>query len=127
MKDDFQNEFNVLNRIYSLFTDIEKKEKYDKESKVDEPEFSTIEQKWLQHLKPVHSEDLLAAKARYVGSKDEENDIIRLMKNGNGSMTHLFNYLPFMRFEDESRIVAIVKRLMQEDKIDKKTIRKINK
>lgn len=77
----------------------------------------TIAAKWEQHLKAVTNKDIEEASKRYKNSAAEEEDIIRELTFGNGSMTHLLNSLPFMRAEDESRLLIIIKALKQEGKI----------
>lgn len=40
-------------------------------------------------------------------------------------MTHIYNNVPFMRVEDEARVLEIIKRLISENKIPKLKIKKI--
>lgn len=79
----------------------------------------TIAGQWEQHMKMVTSTDVQEASQSYKGSSAEETDITREFIRGNGSMTHLLNNVAFMRLEDESRMIQIVKRLMESGKISK--------
>lgn len=81
--------------------------------------------KWEQHIRPVTSRDIDDARHNYQGSLNEETDVIREFVIGNGSMTHLFNTIPFMRIEDEPRITHMIKEFIGMGKIKKIPIRKM--
>lgn len=49
---------------------------------------------------------------KYKFSEAEENDIAREFVIGRGSLTHLYNVIPFMRIEDEFRMIEIIKKFI---------------
>lgn len=60
---------------------------------------------------------LTSARKKYVGSKQEECDLIGEFIAGKGSMIHLLNNIPFMRSDDEDRIISVLGRLIKIGKI----------
>lgn len=68
-------------------------------------------------MKVVPDDAFEQAAQEYKNSVKEQEDIIREFVNGNGSMTHLLNHIPFMRTEDQTRIIVIIKELMNTKKI----------
>lgn len=72
---------------------------------------------WERHMKVVADDDFKVAAEEYKNSAKEKEDVIREFVNGNGSMTHLLNQIPFMRAEDEPRIIELIKDLKNENKI----------
>lgn len=81
--------------------------------------------KWDSFVKTVNDDDVEIKRREYQGSVSEENDIIREIQAGKGSITHLFNTIPFMRYEDEERMINIVKECMNAGKVPKMAIRKM--
>lgn len=118
--------FNIVHNAYSILSDPLKKQLYDAGSNVL---FSniTIAARWENYLKPIDVDEIGAARNKYCGSKDEEADLIREFKNGNGSLTHVLNTVPFMRMEDETRIVDLLRDLMAQGKIPKTSIKRLRK
>lgn len=80
---------------------------------------------WEHYLKHVNQEHIYAARNEYQGLEREDRALIREVKIGNGSMTHLLNTIPFMRVEDENRIIESIRELMSSGKIPKLFIKRI--
>lgn len=118
--------FNIVHNAYSILSDPIKKQAYDAGSNVL---FSniTVAARWENYLKPIDDDEIVAAQNEYRGSNEEEADLIREFKNANGSLTHLLNTMPFMRVEDEERIVHLLRDLMAEGKVPKTTIKRLRK
>lgn len=125
-KEEAKAKFNVIHSAYSILSDSAKKEMYDNGSNVVFTK-ATIAARWENFLTEVKATDIEEARKRYQGSETEKSDIIREFVNGNGSITYLFNNLPFMRFEDENRVIEIVRELMDSGKIKKIQIKKMRK
>lgn len=70
-------------------------------------------------MKVVLGTDIKKAAEIYQNSAKEEEDIIREFVVGNGSLTHLLNHIPFMRVEDQPRILLIIEELVKAKKIPK--------
>lgn len=82
---------------------------------------------WEQHLKTVSNDDFERAAQKYKNSAIEKEDIMREIVIGNGSMKHMLNNIPFMRMEDQPRILSIITELIEANKISKNIkIKKIN-
>lgn len=117
--------FAALYLAYSILADPEKKKAYDAGDSNFLSTKTTIAGKWEQYIRTVEVADIESARSKYQGSVAEQNDVMREIVNGNGSMTHLFNTIPFMRFEDERRMIEMVKEFINSGKISKIAIRKM--
>lgn len=125
-KDEASSKFNIVHNAYSVLSDSEKKQLYDNGSDILFTKTS-IAAKWENYLKPLNEVDIDSARKAYQNSESEEIDLIREVVIGNGSLTHLLNTIPFMRVEDENRIIESVVELMSLGKIPKITIKKLPK
>lgn len=121
-----KEKFNIIHNAYSILSDATKKKLYDEGSNVLFTKV-TMAAKWENFLKPVVCNDVDTARNEYQGSLLEKEDIIREFLAGNGSLTHMMNNIPFMRIEDENRIIEIVKDLMDKKKLAKMSIKKLRK
>lgn len=125
-KDDASAKFSILHNAYTILSDPEKKKQYDEGVDVLFVKTSIAAQ-WENFLKPVIQADNDNAKRAYQDSDKEEIDLIREFKLGNGSMTHLLNTIPFMRVEDENRVIESLQQLMLLGKVPKLRIKKTGK
>lgn len=125
-KDESAAKFNIMHNAYTILSDPEKKKQYDEGKDVLFVK-TTIAAQWEAYLKPVNQTDIDDARKRYQGSEHEEIDLIREFNLGNGSMTHLLHSIPFMRIEDENRILESIQELMSLGKIPKMRIKKMAK
>lgn len=118
--------FNIIYAAYTILSDAERRKKYDEGSTVVFAR-ATMTAQWAHYLKPVSSDGFEMARNRYQGSDEEKKDIAREYVVGNGSMTYLLNTIPFMRIEDEPRIIAMIKELIENKSVQKISIKKIAK
>lgn len=118
--------FNIIHNAYAILTDAEKKKQYDNGTDIlfTKP---TMAARWENFMKPVDSNAIEKAKNRYQNSNAEKKDISREFVIGKGSLTHVLNNIPFMRVEDENRVIEIVKNLIDDGKIPKMQIKRIKK
>lgn len=109
--------FNVIHQAYTILTNKEMKERYDAGD--SEVLFSkkTRTGLWERHMKVLADDDIQLAAEKYKNSPEEKEAFIRETIIGNGSMIHLMNHIPFMRVEDQNRILSIIKWAMYEKKI----------
>lgn len=119
--------FAALHLAYSVLADPEKKKAYDAGDSTILISKTTIAGKWEKFIRTIDSADVGCARGKYQGSDEERNDVMREIICGKGSMTHLYNSIPFMRYEDEPRMIEMVKEFTREKKIPKMSIRKIKK
>lgn len=122
-----QEKFTDLHLAYSILADPEKKKVYDAGNSTALFAKTTIAGTWMQYIQTIDSNDIQIARNKYQGSIAEQNDIMREIVIGKGSMVHLMNTIPFMRSEDEMRIIEMIKVFMMKGKIPKITIRKMPK
>lgn len=125
-KEEAACKFNIVHKVYSVLTDPEKKKLYDGGSDILFTK-TTLAARWEFYLKPLNDVDIESARKAYQGSDMEETDLIREFKIGNGSLTHLLNTIPFMRIEDENRIIESINELISLDKVPKIPIKKLPK
>lgn len=116
--------FNILNQAYSILVNPISRKAYDDGGRVLFTN-TNANLKWDSFIKPINNEDIEMKRREYQGSSLEEEEIIREIQIGKGSIIHLFNTIPFMRYEDEARIVDIIKKCMDNGKLPKMPIRKI--
>lgn len=122
-----KEKFTIIQQAYSILVNAESRRMYDNGDTNILFRKPTIVGKWEEYVKVISLSDIENARRNYQGSSREEDDIVREIRIGKGSITHLFNNIPFMRYEDEPRIIEIIKRCMEAGKIPKTIIRKICK
>lgn len=125
-KEEAHEKFNVVHNAYSIICDAAKKELYDSGSDVLFTK-ATVAAKWENYLKPIGIEEIVEARKEYQGSLRETNDLIREFIAGKGSLTHILNNVPFVRIEDEMRIMEILKNLIDRGEIPKIQIKKMRR
>lgn len=124
-KEEAKQKFHFIHDAYSILSDAMKKKAYDDGSDVLFTNSNTS--KWEHFLKEVDATDIETGCAKYQGTLEEKNDLKREFVIGKGSLTHLMNTIPFMRREDEDRIVNIIKTLIDDGQVPKISIKKIRK
>lgn len=120
-----KEKFSILNQAYLILVNPASRKSYDEGDKRVLFSNSSASSKWDSFIKTVNDDDIEIKRRNYQGSSSEENDIIREIQAGKGSITHLFNTIPFMRYEDQDRIINIVKEGMNAGKVPKMAIRKM--
>lgn len=87
----------------------------------------TIAAEWEKYLKTISKEDLNNASESYKSSNEERTEILQEFVKGNGSMIHVFNNVPFVRRNDEARIVKMIQEAFETEEIPQKPIKKLLK
>lgn len=113
------SKFSIIHKAYTILSNSESKFLYDQGKTQSQFSQPTVSARWEQNMKTVRSETVEKVRDDYKNSAAEEENIIKEIIRGKGSLTHLLNHLPFMRVEDEDRIIQIVKRLTDSGKIPK--------
>lgn len=119
--------FNILHQAYSILTNSETKKLYDNGETHILFSKPTVALKWEQYISPLTANAIEGAREKYQGSVTEENDVLREIVIGKGSITHLFHTIPFMRIEDESRIILMINKFIKLGKLQKVPIRKMRR
>lgn len=120
-----REKFHNLYQAYSILVDPDTRQMYDAGATHTLFAKQTIAAKWECYIRTIESVDIDNARNNYQGSDAEIRDVLREIVNGKGSMTHLFNTIPFMRYEDEQRMIDLIKNAIKLGKIPKMSIRKI--
>lgn len=124
-KETAKEKFNILHQAYSVLVNSSTRKIYDDGDQRILFANSNASLKWDSFIKPISDSEIETQRKQYQGSTLEENDIIREIIAGKGSITHLLNTIPYMRVEDEERVTDIVKCCMVVGKVPKMSIRKI--
>lgn len=124
-KEAAKEKFNIVHQAYLVLVNPTTRKAYDENGQSVLYANSTASSKWDSFIKTVDDTEIDTKRRQYQGSELEEIDIIREIQIGKGSVTHLFNTIPFMRYEDEERIIGIIKQCMEAGKIQKMVIRKM--
>lgn len=125
-KSESKEKFNVIHQAYSILSDAERKKAYDDGLDIFFTR-ATVSAQWESHLKIVKSDDFLSARERYQNSENEKKDIVCEIVRGNGSLTHLLHNVPFMRREDEGRIIKLIDQLILDKKLPKMKLKRMQK
>lgn len=123
-KEAAKEKFHELHRAYSILADPETKKVFDSGgslSSFGKP----IAARWEKYIRTIDSTDVSNMRDSYQGSEAEKKAIFREIIIGKGSLTHLFHSVPFMRYEDEPRIIQIIKSGIECGEIPKMVIRKM--
>lgn len=88
---------------------------------------ATVAGRWNQYLRPIDKEEINKVREDCHRSIKERKDLLREFVAGNGSMTQCLNKIPFMRVEDEARMIEIIKEAIAKTEIPKIPIKKIPK
>lgn len=121
-----KEKFSILHHAYAILSDANDRQRYDNGIDVLFTK-ATRSAEWEHFLKPASDSQMNNARMKYRNSAEELNAIAREFQAGKGSMIHLMNNLPFMRVEDESRIVEIIQKLIANGQVPKHKIKKIKK
>lgn len=122
--------FKTLHQAYSILSNIQTKSRYDSgdmSTLYSLNASSTYTAKWNQYIRTVNENDIKRARQSYQGSLAEESDIVREFVFGKGSITHLLNTIPFMRIDDEPRIISFIKNCIEIGKVPGMKIKKIKR
>lgn len=125
-KSNANEKFNIVHQAYLILSDAEKRSQYDAGSDLLFAK-ATVAAQWEHFIKPMTNNDINDARKKYQNSEDEKNDILREYKLGKGSMIHMLNNLPFMRIEDEQRVLGIIDEMVVAGLVEKMKIKKIPK
>lgn len=120
-----KQKFLIIHDANTILSDATKKQAYDNGADILFTNSNTA--KWEHFLKEINANDMKTGRNNYQGTLQEKNDVKRELVIGNGSLTHLINTIPFMRREDEDRIVNIIKGLIEDGQVPKIPIKKLRK
>lgn len=108
--------FKILSKLYQVVTDKDKRALYDEQGIVDEDEYESKFENWMEVwkklFKPLTTEDIINYEKSYVNSQLERSDIRKWYMKGKGCINVLVNEVPFLKVEDEPRLQTIVREMI---------------
>lgn len=119
--------FNIIYQAYAILSNTESKKKYDDEGSNILFVRATVAAEWENYLKVVTDEDITNASNSYKGSAKERADILKAFIDGNGSIIHIMNNVPFTRRDDEPRIMEIIQNAIKNQELLNIKIKKLPK
>lgn len=119
--------FNIIHQAYVILSNTESKKRYDDEGSNMLFARATAAAEWENYLKVVTDEDITNASNSYKGSAKERADILKEFVNGNGSIMHIMNNVPFTRRDDEPRIMEIIQNAIKNQDMPNIKIKKLPK
>lgn len=119
-KDVFTEKFKLLGKIHSILQDSDKRKIYDECGTIDED--TDILTNWLSYwrnmFKKISTEDIENYKKEYLGSDTEKYDIKKAYIASKGDMNHIFEMVPFSNCENESRIIEVVREMVDNGEVE---------
>lgn len=125
-KDDFQ----FLAKVHETLSDEKKRAYYDKYGECDvelSDDFDQAYDYWRTVFPKITEQDIEDFRTQYIGSEEEDEDLIKSMTDYKGDMKLVMESVPFAEHESLDRLVARVQELFQEGKLKKTWKRKFNK
>lgn len=119
--------FNIIHQAYSVLSNAELKTKYDLEGSRVLFARPSPTADWENYLKTISEYDVTIASNSYKGSTEERDAVLKEFISSNSSLTHVLNNVPFIRREDEMRLVEMLKEAMEHQEIPRIKIKKMSK
>jgi len=121
---DASSKFANITRAYKILSNPESKKIYDETGEYDEENQGEINiTETLTYFRKIYSpKDIENFEKKYVGSKDEEDDLINFYNENGGDIKNILEWIPFSKNEDVERYVKIYEKLFK-----KKTLKKNKK
>lgn len=88
---------------------------------------ATAATEWENNLKVVTDEDITNASDSYKGSEKEKVAVLKEFVDGKGSVINILNNVPFVRMEDEPRIIEIIQDAIKNQDVPNIKIKKLPK
>ena len=118
---DASSKFANISRAYKILSNPESTKIYDETGEYDgenQREINITET--LTYFRKIYSpKDIENYEKKYVGSKDEEEDLIHFY-NENGDITKILEWIPFSKNGDVERYVKIYEKLFKKKTLKKK-------
>lgn len=130
-KEEATEKFKVLTKIHGVLVDAKKKKLFDQQGIIDDDSDTenNWQKLWREFYKPITTTDIenfhqnyigksqmvCASKwmaendwIHFIGSEMEERDVLKAYEHGLGCIDFMMESVPFMRVEDEPRIIKLV-------------------
>ena len=116
--------FANISRAYKILYNPESRKIYDETGEYDEENQGEINiTDTLTYFRKIYSpKDIESFEKKYVGSKEEEEDLINFYNENGGDIKTILEWIPFSKNEDVERYIKIFEKLFK-----KKTLKKNKK
>ena len=116
--------FANISRAYKILYNPESRKIYDETGEYDEENQGEINiTDTLTYFRKIYSpKDIESFEQKYIGSKDEEEDLINFYNENGGDMKKILEWIPFSKNEDVERYIKIYEKLFK-----KRTLKKYKK
>ena len=121
---DASSKFANISRAYKILSNPESRKIYDETGEYDEENQGEINiTETLSYFRKIYSpKDIESFGKKYIGSKDEEEDLINFYNENGGDIKNILEWIPFSKNEDIERYTKIYEKLFK-----KKTLKKNKK
>ena len=121
---DASSKFANISRAYKILSNAESRKIYDETGEYDEENQGEINiTETLTYFRKIYSpKDIDNFGKKYIGSKDEEEDLINFYNENGGDIKKILEWIPFSKNEDVDRYIKIYEKLFK-----KKTLKKNKK
>jgi len=118
---DASSKFANISRAYKILSDPESRRIYDETGEYDEENQGEINiTETLTYFRKIYSpKDIENYKKKYVGSKDEEEDLINFYNENGGDIKKILEWIPFSKNEDVDRYIKIYEKLFKKKSLKK--------
>jgi len=118
---DASSKFTNITRAYKILSNPESRKIYDETGEYDEENQGEINiTETLNYFRKIYSpQDIESFEKKYVGSKEEEEDLINFYNENDGDMKHILEWIPFSKNGDIERYIKIYENLFKSKNLKK--------
>ena len=113
--------FANISRAYKILYNPESRKIYDETGEYDEENQGEINiTDTLTYFRKIYSpKDIESFEKKYIGSKEEEEDLINFYNENGGDMKKILEWIPFSKNEDVERYIKIYEKLFKNKTLKK--------
>ena len=118
---DTSSKFTNISKAYKILSNSESRKIYDETGEYDEENQGEINiTETLNYFRKIYSpQDIESFEKKYVGSKEEEEDLINFYNENDGDMKHILEWIPFSKNGDIERYIKIYENLFKNKNLKK--------
>ncbi len=115
------SKFDNISRAFKILSNPESRKIYDETGEYDEENQGEINiSETLTYFRKIYSpKDIESFEKKYVGSQDEEDDLINFYNENGGDITKIMEWIPFSKNEDLERYIKIYEKLFKNKTLKK--------
>ncbi len=118
---DASSKFANISRAYKILSNPESRKIYDETGEYDEEDQGEINiADTLTYFRKIYSpKDIDNFEKKYIGSKDEEEDLVNFYNENGGDIKNILEWIPFSKNGDVERYVKIFEKLFKNKTLKK--------